>query len=221
MFNMSDEEFLRNQREMFYDRQFEASLEAVAEAVAGDAAGGLGLGGEGELGELGELGDEGELGGEGELGELGGEGELGEPGGEEAAGGDEGALLAAPPGKRKDQPTPKSLTKKSRHPYVPTKSDSRGIGARKRSNQGLWSRETASSTSRNINKGFSDIMGLRKTGVSAFEHVMPNYDEDLEEHKLFEVSYEAQRLIESLESKKNENETQQEEEHGILIRSLD
>jgi hypothetical protein len=28
MFNMSDEEFIRNQREMFYDRKFEAALEA-------------------------------------------------------------------------------------------------------------------------------------------------------------------------------------------------
>jgi hypothetical protein len=43
VFNLSEEEFLRNQREMFYDRKMDASLEAAAAApVAGE--GGLGGG---------------------------------------------------------------------------------------------------------------------------------------------------------------------------------
>ena len=52
LFNMSQEEFLRNQRELFYDRKFDATLAATAEATAEAAAGGAppmagGGGGEG------------------------------------------------------------------------------------------------------------------------------------------------------------------------------
>jgi hypothetical protein len=34
LFNMSDEEFLRNQRELYYDRKYDADLAATAEATA-------------------------------------------------------------------------------------------------------------------------------------------------------------------------------------------
>ena len=44
LFNMSHEEFIRNQRELFYDRKFDASLAAVAEAMQEEMAG-LGGGG--------------------------------------------------------------------------------------------------------------------------------------------------------------------------------
>jgi hypothetical protein len=44
--SMSDEEFLRNQRELFYDRKFDAQLAATAEAMQEEAAGLGGLGGE-------------------------------------------------------------------------------------------------------------------------------------------------------------------------------
>ena len=87
---LSDEEFLRNQRESFYDRKYQQSLEAVTEQGAEEALGG-------ELG--GEMG--GELGGDLEgLDDLGGEEGLG---GEEAApeGGEEDVLLATP-GRRED-----------------------------------------------------------------------------------------------------------------------
>jgi hypothetical protein len=39
LFGMTDEEFLRNQREMVYDRRYDAMLEAESEAVAEEAAG--------------------------------------------------------------------------------------------------------------------------------------------------------------------------------------
>jgi hypothetical protein len=85
---LSDSEFLRNQRETFYDRKYQQALEGLAEQAAGEELG-AGLGGE-DLG--GELGDDlgGELGGE----ELGGEAE--------EEGGEESALLATPPGRRED-----------------------------------------------------------------------------------------------------------------------
>jgi hypothetical protein len=101
LFNMSEEEFLRNQREIFYDRKFDAQINAVAEKMQEEAAG-LGGGGGGGLGA--DLG--GGLGGGGELGaDLGGA-EAGAEGGEAAApeaeaapeAGAEEPLLAAPGG---------------------------------------------------------------------------------------------------------------------------
>ena len=84
---LSDDEFLRNQRESFHDRKFQQALETVTEQGAedtleGDLGGELGGGLEGLGGE--EMGDE-----------LGGD----EPAG--AEGGDDSALLAAP-GRRED-----------------------------------------------------------------------------------------------------------------------
>ena len=49
LFNISDDEFVRNQRDMHYDRYITAKLDAVAEEVAGEAAGGA-LGGAFEAG---------------------------------------------------------------------------------------------------------------------------------------------------------------------------
>jgi len=78
---LSDSEFLRNQRETFYDRKYQQDLEGLAEEDAMDE-----LGGEGGMGDLG--GDEG-------LGDLGGDEGLGDLGGEEG-GGEEDTLLATP-----------------------------------------------------------------------------------------------------------------------------
>ena len=64
LFGMSEEEFVRNRREMFYDRKFEAALETAAEAeqAAATAPGGE-LGGDApEAGGLGAAGAEPELG---------------------------------------------------------------------------------------------------------------------------------------------------------------
>ncbi len=44
---MSDDEFLRNQREMFFDRQYDASLESVAEQVQADLSPDAAVGGTG------------------------------------------------------------------------------------------------------------------------------------------------------------------------------
>ena len=75
LFGLSEEEFLRNQREIFFDRKYEAQVNAAAEAEAEqEAGGGMGdLGGEADLGG-GELGG-GDLGGGdlGDLGDLGGD----------------------------------------------------------------------------------------------------------------------------------------------------
>ena len=41
IFGMSHEEFIRNQREMYYDRKHDASLQQVAEAAAAAETGGM------------------------------------------------------------------------------------------------------------------------------------------------------------------------------------
>ncbi len=41
---MSDDDFIRNRREMFYDRRFEAALETAAEAEQAEATAGLDAG---------------------------------------------------------------------------------------------------------------------------------------------------------------------------------
>jgi hypothetical protein len=199
LLGMSDEEFLRNQREMFYDKKIQAMLEAAAEPPEeGDAGGGLGgdlggdLGGE-EGGDLGDLG--GDLGGEegGEEMDLGGE-----EGGEEPAEEEETALLASP-GHREDggYVTPGSKGKV----YYPVASDSRGAGARKRSMHADSGLSIASNSTRNIFKGMSD---LNRLGNGLPENVEPNYTEEL---KVQASHSETQHLIESLqrlESNKNE-----------------
>tara|TARA_Y100000310_G_scaffold345722_1_gene468815 strand:+ start:305 stop:2272 length:1968 start_codon:yes stop_codon:yes gene_type:complete len=85
---LSDDEFLRNQRESFHDRKLQQALESVVEQGAEEALAGGALGGGEDLGDLGA--EEG-------LGDLGDE----ELGGEEAPTEEESPLLTAP-GRRDD-----------------------------------------------------------------------------------------------------------------------
>ena len=63
IFGLDNEEFLRNQRERFFDKKMDTAIEAAAQEPAFDAPDAAGdLGGEAELG--GDLGGEAELGGE-------------------------------------------------------------------------------------------------------------------------------------------------------------
>lgn len=206
LFNLSEEEFVRNQREMYYDRKFEASLEtaaemAQAEMTPGDMGGEMGgedMGGAGDL----TVGDEGEPGGEGAVGmepEIGGAGE--------EEGGDDSMLLAAP-GKRDDEVgvDVRGRTKADRQKeYIPVTNDKRQSGARKRSYNAKYSRETASSTRRNTLKGFDDLVGLRSISKGVYEGKESNYDK--EEILISEINYDVKKLIQDLE-KRTKDETQ-------------
>jgi hypothetical protein len=215
LFSMTDEEFLRNQREMFFDRRFEAQLEAEAEAVAAAGGGGdLGLGGD-EGGDLGLGGDEG--GGDLDLGGDEGGGDL-DLGGEEG-GEDEGGLLAEPANRRDDiggdivrtrtgkkayKPkgskgyvTPGSKGKE----YVPRAAPAYGSSARNRSTKGAYSRELATNTPRNVFKGGSELSSLANM---TYEGKEPNYLD--EETKIFETNREVRDLITELELKVNVEE---------------
>jgi hypothetical protein len=192
LFNMSHEEFLRNQREVFYDRKFDAQLAAVAEAMQEEAAGGgLGdLGGEdfGDEGLAGELGDE-----EPDLG-----GDEAETAVEEPDVGDIGddPLLAAP-GRREDKPS--SISKgKAYHP-VKKGRDRRPAGA--------YSRHMTAKSGANVGDrrkivpGLTGYGGLGELAKGMFEGQETNYRDGflIEEEKIHDVSWEIKKLIESLE----------------------
>tara|TARA_Y100000590_G_scaffold338055_1_gene385189 strand:- start:1960 stop:3972 length:2013 start_codon:yes stop_codon:yes gene_type:complete len=214
IFEISDEEYLRNQRELFYDKQVAAELEGVA--AAPDA--GMGGGGLGDMG--GDMGADmgGDMGGEEDLavaaGEAGGEegAPAEEPGGLIAAPTEEAPTPEAPPGNRDDKrklrwrnvkyvddKTGETTTTKSKgNVYKPEKVDNRPQGARRRSWRALGSHETARMPKRQVfndlSLGAKELLGLSK-GI--FEGKNTNYDE--EERKLFETDESVKKLFEDLE----------------------
>jgi len=194
IFGMSHEEFIRNQREMYYDRKQDASLQQVAEAAAGGEGGALGgdLGG-GDLG----LGDE--LGGD-----LGGPEEMpaAEAGAEEGAA-EESPLLAVPPGSRN---APRLTPGAKGKVYTPVKSDKRSAGARSRSYASKHSKEKSSSTLRNVVPGYTDLktlsqMGGLGTGIYEDDRSTYNVKEQSEELQLFEINDSVRHLLQELDSK--------------------
>ena len=199
LFDISDEEFLRNQRELFYDRKISTQLEQIAEEEAAAPVGGMGdLGGGEDLGggDLGGMGDEPEedlLGGD----ELGGE--------EPAEGADE-PLLAEPGMKRDDKPTVykdddgNTTTRDSKHKmYRPTKDDKRrSTGPRNRQMKALSRHELAKMPSRqvrmNLPAGAKELLGL---GKGIFENKTTNYEK--EEKEIFGVKDDIKKIFEDLE----------------------
>ena len=203
IFGMSHEEFIRNQREMYYDRKHDASLQQVAEAAAAAETGGLG-GGELDMGGE-ELGGELDLGGPEEM-------PAGEAGGEEA-GGEESALLAVPPGSR-NSPTVKSLEPQAKGKrYHPKKFDNRPDGARSRSYASKYSKEKSSATTRNVMPG-AEINTLAKmnglsTGIYENDQSTYKMREQTEEDKLFKINDSIRVLLEGLD---NKNTSEQDNE---------
>ena len=204
LFNMSHEEFLRNQREVFYDRKFDASLAAVAEAMQEEAAGaGLGdLGGDEGLGDLEDLGDE-DLGGD--LEDLGGD----EPAAEEPAEPEIGddPLLAAP-GRREDKGYTTAGSKGKVYHPVKKNRDRRPAGA--------YSRHLAAKAGSNVGDkrkivpGLTGFGGLGELSKGMFEAQQTNYTSSFleEEAKIHSTNWEIEKLIEGLEnSTENNNET--------------
>ena len=94
IFNISQEEFLRNQREMFFDRKFSSLLDGAASSSSEEESN---LGGGGGFG-----GDFGGFGEDETSPEAGGDETAPEAGGEDAA--SEEDILKVAPGKRDDEP---------------------------------------------------------------------------------------------------------------------
>ena len=189
LFNMTDEEFVRNEQEMFYDAKFRASVEAAGQPPEeGGDVGGLDLGG----------GDELDLGGEGEELDLGGEEEpageesplLAEPGEEELTEADEDTVHYT----YKDG---KTTTNKSKGKvYEPVKVDRRRAGAKKRHNSAIANpvggqRTTARAT------GAEELNKLAQGYVFAEGKTIY---EDMES-EILNSNKEIEKLIESLENK--------------------
>ena len=181
IFNLSEEEFIRNQREMFFDRRLDAELEGVAQAVEGEAAGGD-LGGDTE--DLGDAGDTME-----DL--LGGDegGDAAAPDDELAAEPEDDTLLAAP-GKRDDQRRKGKSGPRTRR----TRSKARGV-------------EIATArTTYPGGKGYeslnhlSNLSGEFRTAGLYEEEKEPT--DNLEERQLFEVKQEMKKLITELDNSK-------------------
>ena len=202
LFSISEEEFLRNQREMFYDRLATAELDQSAEATA------LGAGGGGGIGDL--LGDEG--GEDTGLADL--EGDAATPDAatpdapaEEPPPEPETNLLATPPANRDDKVEKKvkgkklTTTSKSKGKWYEPKKDLSGKRAQQRQMSADAGSNLASSASRNINKGYHDLSRLAR-GIK--EEKDSNYKQ--EERKIFEINNEVKRLITELETKKNVSE---------------
>jgi len=221
LFNLADEEIMRMEREMFYDKRLAAALESTTEeaiAGGGDAGGGLGsefgMGGEGAA-EPGadDGGLEGLLGGEGEA--EGGE-SPDAAGDAPAEGAPEESALLAEPGKRPDAnikvvtkdasgKTQTTTSKSKGKWYMPVDWDRRKA-QRKKSYKSQYASEVASSTDRNVKgAGYQD---LNKLGKGMFENQETNYSND--EDAVMVLSREVKGLIKEMESRTNEVQTQQE-----------
>ena len=214
LFSMSEEEFLRNQREIFYDRKYDASLQAVAESAAQEAAGMGGgappLGGDTDpAAGLPPLGGDEPPGGAAEVPPDAGP-DTPAPDAAPAGGGDApepapGDLLAAPPGSR---PSPRITPGAKGKKYYPVKSDKRDMGARTRSYSSVATPEMG--TYRSTNLGAPELRSLSK-GI--FTENAPNYsnEEILQENRIFEINNDVRVLLANLEKTaetNNEDETQ-------------
>jgi len=214
LFNMSEQEFLRNQREIFYDRKYDAQLNAVAEQMQEEAAGiGADTGGDLDLGTP-DVGGDLDLGGEeGDL-DLGGEAEA--PAEEPA----EDIVLAAPgegEGALQEEDevrrvTARGVEVRGRGPsgktyyHKPTKRK-KGDVARKKNYASVTRPEQFMQTTKRSMAGRSELEGLAAGNV--YEIKGTSYNKDT--HEVFNAQKEIEQLLESLETSMetiNETKTQ-------------
>jgi len=215
IFSLSEEEFVRNQREMFHDRKYEAELNAAAEAAGEQAA--ASFGGDTDEGlDLEDIGDDSGL----DL-DLSDEGEdIDLEGGTESIPDDE-PLLASPSkrndGGRKKTSYSKSArdargrkkTSYSKSDHTPKNTgvkngDRRESGGRSQSYKSL-----AFPKQKDITAGSSELKKL-STGIFT-ESDNSNYL--LEEKSIFDTNIQVKNLISELERTEiqiDEDETQQE-----------
>lgn len=200
LFGLSDEEFLRNQRELFYDKKFSFALEQNEEII-GSTEGGSLFGG-GTLPTTGEEGvPEKDAQGQPISPEIGGLGaDTTQPEQELDKFGEPKDKMLIPPAKRDDGMTTTARSKGKW--YKPVTADSRDSGARKRSYLAHGGSQKASGGKRNVlGAGALELMGL-SNGV---------FEENLEEKQIFETNNEIKVLLENLrKSEKKDGKTKDE-----------
>lgn len=199
LFNLPEEEIVRMQREMYFDKKFGAALENASQEGVTDETGGSGGGLEAEFGS--------DLEGAGEEG-------LDEPPAEEAAPDDataeEEEVLLAEPGKRDvDEETGKVTKKapsgrsKTTTPnakgkwYIPVEWDKRK-DQKKKSYKSLYADEVGRSTDRNVTGAGGQA--LLRLGKGIFTEEDSNYIN--EENNMLRLNRDLRILIEEMESKK-------------------
>jgi hypothetical protein len=204
LFNMTEEEFVKNQRQLYYDRQFDSMLEAVAEqaqaevttpgSALGDTEGEEVLGTDDALG--GDLGTAGE-GGEG-IDTTGGVEAL--SGGGEDPIGDESPLLAAP-GSREDLDHMAEKGRRARgkiHVKLDKPDRREDSGPRRQSY---------------VSKAIPGYKGLKTLSKGIYEQDKQGASEVSdtsyikEENKIFSLTAEVEKLIYELDNRKPKNET--------------
>ena len=208
LFGMSDDEFIRNRREMFYDKRFEAALETAGEAEQAEMTADLNSG----VDDLETTtGDDALPGG---TGVAGMEPELGAPAGAAPAAasapadaGADGDLLAAPPGKREDSKG-RTTTEKSHGWYEPRSNKAGGdrrktSGPRKKNMNRAASPEVG--TIRKMFPGMGELSSLAKA-TSIYEAKTTNYK--VEESKILKEQKELDALFKSLKARDKNNETE-------------
>ncbi|MAC34340.1 MAG: hypothetical protein CME38_12170 [Haliea sp.] len=191
IFGLSEEDIERNSREMYYDRKFEAELNAVGE-IAGQAAAAMAAGMPGmEDIATGIEGGEGLPGaGEPTLEPPGLEGapDLELPTGEPEGAGDEGpSPLLATPGKRDD---------------MKPNDGRRSAGIEKSLKSAANSELVKGNTERGMFPGLKGPNSLSSLSKGVVQENKTNYDdrEFLQEQSILNVSFETQRLIEELDN---------------------
>jgi hypothetical protein len=203
IFGLSDEEFIRNQRELYYDKAFAASLEGAGEAAASESAGGGDIGG-------------GLFGGEEGVPETTPEAGA-EAAGEEAAATPEAPAeatpeapseenpLIIPPAKREDGMTTTVLSKgKWYKPVAYRGGDKRKSGARQRHFSSLGGSQSASGSRRNV-------LGTGALELLRLGNGVAEQKSSEEETLILEMNNEVRDLIRNLEGiNKKEGKTEDE-----------
>ncbi len=199
IFNLTEGEFVRNQRELLHDRKYEAELNAAAEAAGEAAAGQFGCDAEDGL-DVEAPDDEGGL--DLDAGDdTGGDLDIESP--EEDAPADDEPLLAAP-SRRDDRGRRTTTTAKSKSHYTPKAQR----GGDNRSGRQQSYLATALPKPKDVIPGSSDLKSLSR-GI--YESKQSTYLK--EEKNIFDTSAEVKKLIlelENTETHSNEDETQQE-----------
>jgi hypothetical protein len=208
LFGMSEEDFLRNQRELFYDRKVSTMLDKEAEAVVDES--GAGSGGS----DLSQFAPE-------EGAETPTEEPTAEP--EETAtpeesspesaetgetGEEPGPLLVTPPARREDEPVKvlkfeandgSTTTNKSKGKWYEPEPYDKRTGRQQRMHS-LGNTNLASNTVRNVFKGYSDMKSLTKVPFEEGIKNDSNYDKQ-EEKLILENNKKIKDLITELERK--------------------
>ena len=197
IFSLSEEEFVRNQREMFHDRKYEAELNAAAEVAGEQAASEFGGNIESDLTDLAD--DEGI-----DLSPTEDE-DLDLDVDTDTDTDTEDPLLAAPARRRDDRGRTMTTTRKSKSYYTP-KGNGRGGDNRSGRQHHL---RALTNPPQDIIPGSKELKSLSR-GITVAESNQNKYRKV--ESDIFETSMEVRKLISELEkteNKSNEDETQQ------------